>query len=60
MTHHSSLESSIQINTDVNLVSAHELFEHTQDVFNLIAGRAYEIFESRRPSTTEWPTTELV
>jgi HSP20 family protein len=47
MTHHSSLESSIQINTDVNLVSVHELFEHTQDIFNLIARRAYEIFESR-------------
>jgi HSP20 family protein len=37
MTHH----------TDLNLVSVHELFEHTQDVFNLIAQRAYEIFESR-------------
>jgi len=47
MTHHSSPESSIQINTDVNLVSLHELFEHTQDVFNLIAQRAFEIFESR-------------
>ncbi len=47
MTHSSSLESSIQIHTDVNLVSAHELFEHTQDIFNLIARRAYEIFESR-------------
>jgi len=33
--------------TDVNLVSVHELFEHTQDVFNLIARRAFEIFESR-------------
>jgi HSP20 family protein len=37
MTHH----------TDSNLVSVHELFEHTQDVYNLIARRAFEIFESR-------------
>jgi HSP20 family protein len=37
MTHH----------TDLNLVSVHELVEHTQDVFNLIARRAFEIFESR-------------
>jgi HSP20 family protein len=44
MTHHSShAQSSI----DLNLVSVHELFEHTQDVFNLIARRAFEIFESR-------------
>ena len=47
MTHHSSLESSIKISTDVNLVSIHELFEHTQDVFNLIARRAFEMFEAR-------------
>jgi HSP20 family protein len=44
MTHHSSHAS---ISTDLNLVSFHELFEHTQDVFNLIARRAFEIFESR-------------
>ena len=37
MTHH----------TDLNLVSVHELFEHAQDVYNLIARRAFEIFESR-------------
>jgi len=37
--------SSIEISTDVNLVSVHELFEHTQDVSNLIARRAYGIFE---------------
>jgi HSP20 family protein len=37
MTHH----------TDLNLVSVHELFEQTQDVYNLIARRAFEIFESR-------------
>jgi len=47
MTHRSSPESSIEISADVNLVSVHELFEHTQDVFNLIARRAFEIFESR-------------
>jgi HSP20 family protein len=45
---HSSLESPITINTNVNLVSVEEdFFEHTQDVFNLIAQRAFEIFESR-------------
>ncbi|MGB7494565.1 MAG: Hsp20 family protein, partial [Candidatus Acidiferrum sp.] len=47
MKDHSSLESSVEISTDVNLVSVHELFQHTQDVFNLIAQRAYEIFEAR-------------
>jgi HSP20 family protein len=44
MTPHSSHGPS---STDLNLVSVHELFEHTQDVFNLIARRAFEIFESR-------------
>jgi HSP20 family protein len=47
MTHRSSPESSIEISADVNLVCVHELFEHTQDVFNLIARRAYDIFENR-------------
>ena len=47
MTHHSSLAPSMKSSTDLNLVSVHELFEHTQDVFNLIARRAFEIFESR-------------
>jgi len=47
MTHRSSSESSIEISAEVNLVSVHELFEHTQDVFNLIARRAFEIFASR-------------
>jgi len=47
MTHHFSFESSIKISTDVNLVSVREFFEHTQDVFNLIGLRAYEIFEGR-------------
>jgi HSP20 family molecular chaperone IbpA len=48
MKDHSSVESSIEISNDVNLVSVEEdFFEHTQDVFNLIAQRAFEIFESR-------------
>ena len=48
MKDHSSLESSIEISNDVNLVSVEEdFFEHTQGVFNLIAQRAFEIFESR-------------
>ena len=44
MTHHSSHAPS---RADLNLVSVHELFEHTQDVFNLIGRRAFEIFEGR-------------
>jgi HSP20 family molecular chaperone IbpA len=47
MKDQSSHESSIEISPDVNLVSVGELFEHTQDVFNLIAQRAFEIFEAR-------------
>jgi HSP20 family protein len=47
MTHQTSQAPSIKISTDLNLVSVHELFEHTQDVFNLIARRAFEIFEAR-------------
>ena len=44
MTHQSSHAPN---STDLNLVSVHELFEHTQDVFNLIARRAFEIFAGR-------------
>lgn len=47
MKDHSSIESSITISTDVNLATASELFEHTQDISNLIAQRAFEIFEAR-------------
>jgi HSP20 family protein len=47
MTQHSSLASSTKSSTDLNLVSVHEFVEHTQDVFNLIACRAFEIFEER-------------
>jgi|SRR5665213_141360 len=44
MTHNSSHSPS---STDLNLVSVHELFEHTQDVCNLIAHRAFAIYEAR-------------
>src|ERR1700722_17078079 len=44
MSSHSSHAPS---GTDLSLVSVHELFEHTQDVSNLIGRRAFEIFESR-------------
>jgi len=47
MAHHSSIGSSRHTSTDLNLVSLHELSEHTQDVFKLIARRAFETFESR-------------
>jgi HSP20 family protein len=42
MTHHSTHAPS---STDLNLVSVHELFEHTQDVIHLISRRAFEKFE---------------
>jgi HSP20 family protein len=44
MTHHSSHAPS---STDLKLESVHELFERAQDVSNLIARRAFEIFEDR-------------
>jgi HSP20 family protein len=44
MTHYFS---DARLSIELNLVSVHELFEHTQDVSNLIARRAFEIFESR-------------
>jgi hypothetical protein len=44
MTHHSS---HVPSSTDLNLVSVHELSEHTRDVFHLIARRSFEIFEAR-------------
>jgi len=47
MTKNSSVGSSTKVSTDLNLVSVHELCEHTQDVFDLIARRAFEIFEGR-------------
>jgi HSP20 family protein len=44
MTHHSS---HVPSSTDLNLVSVHELSEHTRGVFHLIARRSFEIFEAR-------------
>ena len=44
MTHRSSHGS---ISADLNLISVHEPFEHTQDVFHLIARRSFELFEGR-------------
>lgn len=44
----SSIEtSSITISTEVNLVTASEFVQDTQDIFNLIARRAFELFEAR-------------
>ena len=45
MKHHDSITP--KIDSDVNLVSVDELLGRKQDVFNRIAERAYEIFESR-------------
>ena len=47
MTQHSSLAPMEKTGTDLKLVSAHEVFEHTQNISDLIARRAYEIFERR-------------
>ena len=47
MTQRSSVAQSMKISTDLNLVSPNELFEHAQGLFDLIAWRAYELFESR-------------
>ena len=47
MTQHSSFAPTVEAGTDLKLVAADEVFEHTQNVSNLIARRAYEIFESR-------------
>jgi HSP20 family molecular chaperone IbpA len=44
MTHHSSHTPS---SADLTLVSVHELFDRTHDVFNLIGRRAFEIYEGR-------------
>ncbi|MGB6546416.1 MAG: Hsp20 family protein, partial [Candidatus Acidiferrales bacterium] len=47
MKHHSPPELSVKISTSLNPVSIHEFSEHTQDVFHLVARRAYEIYEGR-------------
>lgn len=57
MTQHSSLAPSMKGSTDLNLVSVHELFEHTQDVFNLIARRALRI--SRAVDTCTETTAKI-
>jgi HSP20 family protein len=50
MTQQTSVAPSRNTRADLNLVSPNELFEHTQDLFDLIARRAYELFESRGAS----------
>ena len=53
MTDDSSAVVPLKITSGVNLMSVHELVDHTGDIFNLIARRAFEIFPSRsegRPS----------
>jgi HSP20 family molecular chaperone IbpA len=47
MTQQSAVAPSMKIKTELNLVSPNELFEHTQDLFDSITRRAYELFESR-------------
>ncbi len=47
MTHDSSRKPSQSTSSDLNPVSARELFEHTQGMVDMVARRAFEIFESR-------------
>ena len=47
MTPQSSVAPSKETGTDLKLVPTHELLEHTRDLFNKVARRAYEIFERR-------------
>lgn len=47
MKNQSPLMSSMKINTDLNLVPPSEMSEHAKRIFDAIAQRAYEIFESR-------------
>lgn len=47
MTQQSAIAPPKQTGTDLKLVPAHELFEHTQDVLDRVARRAYQIFEQR-------------
>jgi len=47
MRNQSPLTSSIKTNTDLNLVSPSEMSEHAKSIFDAVARRAYEIFESR-------------
>lgn len=45
--HHSPVTSSTKTNTDLNLVPPSEISEHARQIFDAIARRAYQIFESR-------------
>lgn len=47
MRNHSPLTSSIKTDTDLNLVPPSEMSEHAKRIFDAVARRAYEIFESR-------------
>jgi len=47
MTQQSSVAPPRKIKANLVLVSPNELFENTQDLFDLIARRAYELYESR-------------
>jgi HSP20 family protein len=47
MTQNSSRKPSQFTSTDLNPVSARELFEHTQGTVDMVARRAFAIFESR-------------
>ena len=47
MRTHSPLRSSTQTNTDLNLIPPSEMSEHAKRIFDAVARRAYEIFESR-------------
>ena len=47
MRNQSPLTSSIKTNTDVTLIPPSEMLEHAKRIFDAVARRAYEIFESR-------------
>jgi HSP20 family molecular chaperone IbpA len=47
MTQQFSVAPSMKIKTHLTPVSPNELFEHAQDLFDLVARRAYELFENR-------------
>ena len=47
MRNQSPLTSSIKTNTDLNLVPPSEMSEHAKHIFDAVARRAYEIFETR-------------
>lgn len=47
MTHHSSLAPPRKIGAELTLATPDELSQHRQDIFDLIARRAFEIFQGR-------------